>query len=99
MKKLILTLTLTSFAFAGPITVYENPDCGCCKEWVKYMQNKGYEVNAIKTQRFMDVKNEYKIKPEYQSCHTAVMDGKVIEGHVPQSAINWLQAHINDTIS
>lgn len=93
MKKTFLALALPIALFANntkTIDVYEDPDCGCCQLWSKYMMTKGYNVNVFKTKKYMDIKNEYKIDPKYQSCHTGLIDGYAIEGHVPEDAVVWL---------
>ncbi|MBK1971095.1 DUF411 domain-containing protein [Campylobacter sp. 2018MI35] len=94
MKKAILNFCLIAplslLAATKTIEVYESPTCGCCDLWVSYMKKKGYEVNVHKTNDFLKIKENYKINPYYQSCHTGVIDGYAIEGHVPEDAISWL---------
>lgn len=92
MKKYFLALFLTLSLFAGEkvIDLYSSPTCGCCESWVDYMQKKGYEVRVTKSRDFYKVKETYNIKPQYQSCHTGIAGGYVIEGHLPESAVKWL---------
>lgn len=92
MKKLaILALfILPLFANNNIIEVYESPTCGCCDKWAEYMKAKGYTLNIHKSNDFIKNKEQYNIKPEYQSCHTGIIAGYAIEGHVPESAISWL---------
>lgn len=96
MKKGILIFAMFALAnttMAKNIQIYQSPSCGCCELWVDYMKNKGYEVNVYKTDDFMKIKEELGIKDEYQSCHTGVVEGYVIEGHVPYNAVAWLLAN------
>ncbi|AJC93868.1 DUF411 domain-containing protein [Campylobacter volucris] len=93
MKKIISALAigaLTLFANDKVVDVYESPTCGCCDLWADYMKTKGYEVRVHKTEDFLKIKEEYKIKDIYQSCHTGIIDGYAIEGHVPEDAVAWL---------
>lgn len=92
MKKLFLVfiLILASILQAKNLEIYESPTCGCCDLWADYMKKQGYEVKVIKTNDFLKIKQNLGIKEEYQSCHTGIIDGYAIEGHVPQSAVKWL---------
>ncbi|MCD8503702.1 MAG: CopG family transcriptional regulator [Burkholderiaceae bacterium] len=71
------------------IKVYSDPNCGCCVEWVKYMQQEGFAVESIKTPNVAHYKQQYGVPPKLASCHTAVVQetGQVIEGHVPAAAV------------
>lgn len=92
MKK-ILSITLLSLAlFANDksLEVFESPSCGCCEQWIAYMKKKGYALNVHKSNDFYKIKQQFGIKPEYQSCHTAIVAGYTVEGHVPESAVKWL---------
>ena len=72
------------------IMVYKSPTCGCCKKWVKHLENEGFNVTS-KNMRNMDpIKNEVGIKRQYQSCHTAKIGKYFIEGHVPAKDIRRL---------
>lgn len=71
------------------IKVYSDPNCGCCVEWVKYMQAEGFTVESVKTPNVAQYKQQYGVPPKLASCHTAVVaeTGQVIEGHVPANAV------------
>lgn len=96
MKKILILLTfLGNMLFASStqtMTVYKSPYCGCCGAWVDIMKSKGIEVTTIKTDRMDEVKYKAGISNENASCHTAFIDGYVIEGHVNYSAIKKLLA-------
>jgi len=94
LKKSLLILTLLStnvFAIEGKkMTVYKSPYCGCCTQWTKIMEKKGFEITVIKTEEMNEIKSKLSIKNEHASCHTAIIDGYYIEGHVNYSAIKKL---------
>lgn len=71
-------------------TVYKNPDCGCCIKWISYLERKGYEVKAINTRNISKEKKRLGVPMKYSSCHTAIIDGYIIEGHVPDRDIQRL---------
>lgn len=72
------------------ITVYKSPTCGCCSKWVRHLQDNGFEVEAINRSDMSDVKSEAGVPRQLASCHTAVIGGYVIEGHVPATDIKRL---------
>lgn len=70
------------------VTVYRDPSCGCCGDWVKHMEKNGFKItDDIKTEQMEAIKEEYKVPQQLESCHTAVIDGYVMEGHVPADDI------------
>jgi hypothetical protein len=84
-------LMVAGAAWAAPaITVYKDPNCGCCVKWVDYLREEGFEVQAINTSNLTPVKQKAGVPPEMASCHTAMVEGYVIEGHVPAGAIRKL---------
>jgi len=73
------------------ITVYKSPTCGCCKEWVTYLEEEGFKVTAIDHDDVDTIKVKYGLPdPKLKSCHTAIVDGYLVEGHVPASDIERL---------
>lgn len=75
-------------ANAATVTVYKSPTCGCCAKWVAHLEENGFEVQTVETPDLSAVKAEYRIAPENQACHTAVVDGYVVEGHVPADLVS-----------
>lgn len=71
------------------ITVYKNASCGCCKMWVQYLQEHGYTVIAhdVDEEALTKLKREKGVPEALESCHTAVIGGYVVEGHVPAADI------------
>jgi hypothetical protein len=96
---LLLMLGLTaSVQAAQPITVYKTPTCGCCTKWIEHLEDNGYQVQAKDMQDLRFIKSMSGVKPRYASCHTAVIDGYVVEGHVPAADIRRLLDERPDVI-
>lgn len=72
------------------ITVYHDPKCGCCKDWVAHLHKHGFEVEDIKTTDMPSIKQRLGLPEKVASCHTAVIDNYLIEGHVPADDIKRL---------
>ena len=72
------------------LEVYKSPTCGCCGDWVDHMKENGYTVEVHDTDNMQAIKEKAGILPGGGSCHTAFIDGYVIEGHVPASDIQRL---------
>lgn len=72
------------------ITVYKNPNCGCCKNWIDHLRNHGFEVLTKEVSEMRDIKTANAVPAELASCHTALVGGYVIEGHVPAGIIEQL---------
>lgn len=70
-----------------PIKVYKDPNCGCCKEWVKHLEGNGFIVETMDMPDLSAVKDKHGVRPEMEACHTAVVGGYTIEGHVPADVI------------
>lgn len=77
----------TSHAALPTITVYKTPTCGCCTDWVDHLRENGFSVVAHDLDDLSPIKAELGIRRELASCHTAVVDGYVVEGHVPADLI------------
>lgn len=72
---------------APAITVWRDPNCGCCGLWVDHLRRNGFVATVVETSKLQVVKAERGVPTELVSCHTAVVAGYVIEGHVPAAAI------------
>ncbi len=80
-----------AFAQTVPaITVWMSPTCGCCGGWVEHLKRNGFVATVIQTPNVMAVKTKHGVPPELASCHTAIIEGYIIEGHVPAHAISRL---------
>ena len=84
---------------ANTITVYKTPTCGCCGGWVDYLRDKGFLVESHDMQTLSDIKAKLGLTdPRLMSCHTAVIDGYVVEGHVPADDIRRLVSEQPDIV-
>ncbi len=75
-----------------PITVYKSPTCGCCGEWVKYMDKNGFATKVILMDDPTPMRREAGVPDQLGSCHTALVGGYVVEGHVPADLIKKMLA-------
>lgn len=83
---------LSSAVLAGPkdVLLYKNPQCGCCEGYAKYLRKNGYSVTVKPSHDLSLVKRNNGVPEQFEGCHTSLIDGYVVEGHVPVSAINKL---------
>lgn len=90
----VLTLAMVPGADAEqalpPVTVYKSPTCGCCGEWVKHMRASGFRVDTHEVADVTPIKRRYGVPDALSSCHTAIVGGYAIEGHVPAADIKRL---------
>jgi hypothetical protein len=79
---------------AVPITVYLTPTCGCCAGWVEHLAQHGFEpeLRYMTDAELGALKGELGIRPELASCHSAVVNGYLVEGHVPAEVIRQMLA-------
>ena len=69
------------------VTVYKSPTCGCCSDWVKHLRDNGFKVEAHNLDNVSPIRRRYGVPGSLASCHTAIVEGYAIEGHVPASDI------------
>jgi len=74
------------------ITVFKDPSCTCCDKWIQHLMKSGFDVvvKEVGSAELRQVKGRYGIPPALQSCHTGIVDGYVIEGHVPAAEVQRL---------
>lgn len=77
-------------AKATAMTVIRNPGCGCCEAWAEIARNAGFQVTMTEEADPMAVKRRYGVPEQLASCHTALVGGYVVEGHVPIAAVQKL---------
>ena len=83
-------------ASARVVEVHRSPGCSCCHEWEAYLRTHGYEVDAADDPDIVAFKAAHGVPGTVQSCHTALIEGYVVEGHVPVEAIEDLLARRYD---
>ena len=95
-----ITSVVTSAALAQTMNVYKSASCGCCKLWIRHIEKAGFSVRAqdLAAGQLARLKADAKLAPDLQSCHTAKIDGYIIEGHVPATDIHRLLAEKPDAI-
>ena len=69
------------------LEVYKDPNCGCCKEWIRHLEQNGFTVEVVDMPDLSAVKTKYGVSSELQACHTGVIGDYVVEGHVPADLI------------
>ncbi|WP_027857121.1 DUF411 domain-containing protein [Marinobacterium jannaschii] len=79
------------------IRVYHSPTCGCCKAWISHLKEHNFQVQDIEMNDLSELKRRLGVPKQGASCHTAVVNDKVIEGHVPAQDIKRLLAGKSDT--
>jgi hypothetical protein len=87
-----LTAHLSANAAAPVIEVYKSESCGCCSEWVKHLESNGFKVKAQNVANPADYREKFGIPQELGSCHTGMVQGYALEGHVPATEIKRLLA-------
>jgi hypothetical protein len=77
-------------ASAQEIKVHLSPTCGCCKAWVRHLEQAGFTPRVVESSDMAAIKRVTGVPDKVQSCHTAVVEGYFVEGHVPASDIRKL---------
>ena len=93
----LITFSLSSQAeeAVNPVEmiVYRNSSCGCCGKWIDHVRQNRFNIKTVISDDMQAIKEKYGIPEKLASCHTAVVDGFIVEGHVPVNDIkNLLQA-------
>ena len=81
------TVSLVQAAPAQTIDVHRDPNCGCCSKWIAYLRDNGFTVNDHLEDNMSAVKARLGVPDKLASCHTGVVNGKFVEGHVPVQQI------------
>ncbi len=72
------------------IEVWKSPTCGCCKDWIKHLEANGFKVKAVDVADSRFVRAKFGMPAQLGSCHTGLVGGYVVEGHVPAREIKRL---------
>ena len=72
------------------VSVWKTPNCGCCKAWITHLQAEGFKVMAVDVPDTAPIRKDMNMPARLGSCHTAVVEDYVIEGHVPAKDIKRL---------
>ena len=82
--------TNASLAVAEEVTLYKNPQCGCCEAYADYLRDNGFTVTVTPTHDLVAMTREAGIPDDFQGCHLAFIDDYVVSGHVPATTVNRL---------
>ncbi len=77
---------------AKEAVLYKNPQCGCCEGYAQALRDAGYTVKVVATHDLPLIKKEHKVPEALEGCHTTLIDGYVIEGHVPIAIVDRLMS-------
>lgn len=91
-REFVLALLLAAGveAAAPEMTVFKTKTCGCCGKWVEHARANGFKVTVKEVQSTAGYRRRYGVPDRLQSCHTAIVNGYTIEGHVPATEIHRL---------
>ncbi len=87
---LLFVLAQPAWAASPVADVYKSPSCGCCNQWIDHLKANGFTVRAHDTDDVVSHKYRLGVPPGHGSCHTAEVDGYLVEGHVPAREIKRL---------
>jgi hypothetical protein len=71
-------------------TLYKNPDCTCCERYADYLRANDFDVTVIEHPNMTLIKQKYGVSEDLEGCHTTLIEGYVVEGHVPVAALKRL---------
>lgn len=80
------------------LTVFRSQSCNCCGRWIEHMEAAGFQVEDNLTDNIDAIKARYGVPEDLASCHTAIADGYVIEGHVPAADVERMLAEQPDIL-
>lgn len=77
-------------ASAEEVTLYKNPQCGCCEGYADYLRENGHTVKVKPTHELVAMSQEAGVPENFQGCHLSFIDGYFVSGHVPIDTVNKL---------
>jgi hypothetical protein len=86
----IIQLSAKPVPNRGDVTLYKNPQCGCCEGYADYLRDNGFKVKAISTNDLTVMGQKYGILDDMQPCHISLVGGYVVGGHIPIEVVNRL---------
>jgi len=90
MAAVALMVSPVDQALASEVIMFKSPSCGCCTDWAVHMRQAGFTVIEHKKDNMNAIKSRLGVPEKLASCHTAFIDGYVIEGHVPADDIKQM---------
>ena len=91
-RSLALAILAAGSLIAAPLemTVFKTKTCGCCGKWVEHIRSSGFKITVNEVPSTAEHRQKYGVPEKLQSCHTAIVNGYSIEGHVPATEIQRL---------
>jgi len=86
----VLSLNAEPAADRGQVTLYKNPECGCCEGYADYLCQNGFKVTTVPTNDLTVMGEKYGIPDSLQPCHISLIGGYVVGGHIPIEIVNRL---------
>lgn len=91
----LAALVITAPALASPspkplATIFKNPQCGCCETYARYLQTNGYQVKLVATHDLPLIQKRQGVPAGLEGCHTTLVGGYFVDGHVPIGTFNRL---------
>lgn len=83
----LLAFPLSGLAAETSATLYKNPNCGCCAEYAKYLEQNGFDVETVDTHDLAKTKAEHNVPEALHGCHTTLIGDYLFEGHVPVASV------------
>ena len=71
-------------------TVYKDPNCGCCHDYVSHLRENGFDVEVVDTADLTSIKQSHGVPEDLAGCHSTLVGGYVVEGHVPIAIVKRL---------
>jgi hypothetical protein len=96
MRRLFIALVAVALSLTPAIaeqlkaTMFKQPYCGCCDGHADHLRHNGYDVTVQQTENLSSIKKQYRVPQEFEGCHTIIIGGYVVEGHVPANVIRRL---------
>ena len=87
-----ISASVAVFAQQSVVELYKSPICGCCTDWIKHLRQNGFSVKAHDVADASEYRAKFGVPDQLGSCHTAMVGGYAIEGHVPAREIKRLLA-------
>ena len=86
----VLSLNAEPTPLRGGVTLYKNPECGCCEGYADYLRQQGFRVTVVPTHDLTVMGEKYGIPDSLQPCHISLIGGYVVGGHIPIEIVNRL---------
>jgi hypothetical protein len=86
----VLASPLRAVAAPTKAILYKNPQCSCCEGYAAYLRQNGFEVDVKPTNDLAEISQKAGVPEKYQGCHTTLVDGYVVDGHVPVEIVRKL---------